>query len=74
MEFRHRMPITKLKRQKRRETERLRIAGNEEKNRQRSKGGAGINELGVVQGQNGEQGDTIDAEQVRRLRDTTGND
>ena len=43
----------------RRATQPLRDGANEERNRQRSKRGGSPNELGVTQGQNGEQGNTV---------------
>lgn len=38
---------------------------NEEKNRQRSQRGGQPDELGVTQGQNGEQGNTVDPNNAR---------
>ncbi|EEF62563.1 hypothetical protein Cflav_PD5198 [Pedosphaera parvula Ellin514] len=44
---------------KRRRSQRRMDRINEEKNRQKAMGGGQPNELGVTQGQNGEQGNTI---------------
>jgi hypothetical protein len=40
---------------------------NEEQNRQRAIGGGQPNELGVTQGQNGEQGNTVDPRNAKPL-------
>ena len=47
----------------RRATQPAKAAAQEEANRQRAKKGGQPNENGVVQGQNGEQGNTIDPNQ-----------
>jgi hypothetical protein len=60
MEYKHGKPITKQKREIRRDEKRVETNAEEERNRQRSKTGGKPNELGVVQGQNGEQGNTTD--------------
>lgn len=60
MEYTHRKPVTKPKRTARRQREREIEQREEEQNRQKSQGGGQPNELGVIQGQNGEQGNTID--------------
>jgi hypothetical protein len=49
----------KAKRVARRRVQRSKDRAKEEQNRQLSKGGGQPNELGVTQGQNGEQGNTI---------------
>ncbi|HYG36055.1 MAG TPA: hypothetical protein VEC99_14795, partial [Clostridia bacterium] len=58
MEYRHDSPVTKPKRTVRRRQARQRQQQAEELNRQRAQGGGQPNELGVTQGQNGEQGNT----------------
>ena len=45
----------------RRATQPARDRRKEEQNRQRSRGGGQPDELGVTQGQNGEQGNTVDS-------------
>lgn len=69
MQYRHqsKSPVTKEKREARRNRERKQSSANEERNRQRSRGGGNPNELGVTQGQNGEQGNSIVPENTRRI-------
>lgn len=52
-------PVTKAKRARRRNRQRRLEQSQEEQNRQRAVGGGQPNELGVTQGQNGEQGETL---------------
>ena len=49
----------------RRATQPARDRMKEEQNRQRSKGGGNPDELGVTQGQNGEQRNTVDSRNAR---------
>lgn len=67
MEYKDGKPVTKEKRETRRRRERTETNANEERNRQRSQGGGEPNELGVVQGQNAEQGNTTDPRLTKPL-------
>jgi hypothetical protein len=60
MEYEKTTPVTKGDRSARRKRERSASQHKEERNRKRSLGGGQPNELGVTQGQNGEQGNTMD--------------
>lgn len=51
----------------RRKRQRALDRANEERNRQRSVGGGQPNELGVTQGQNGEQGNTMKTRNTKSL-------
>ncbi len=57
-------PELKPKRMARRRRERAASQRKEEKNRRRAIGGGQPNELGVIQGQNAEQGNTINPRQA----------
>jgi hypothetical protein len=59
---------TKAERTARRETQRRSDRKKEEQNRRRSIGGGQPNELGILQGQNAEQGNTIDPRNVELAR------
>jgi hypothetical protein len=50
----------RVRRNRQRQTDRI----QEERNRRKSTGGGQPNELGVTQGQNGEQGNTVDPRNV----------
>jgi len=54
------------KRVERRRSQRRMDRINEEKNRQKAVGGGQPNELGITQGQNGEQGNTVHPGRVAR--------
>jgi hypothetical protein len=60
MQYEKRKPVTRKQRQARRRRERSAQSAKEELNRRRSIGGGKPNELGVSQGQNGEQGNASD--------------
>jgi hypothetical protein len=57
----------KPQRDARREHQRGIDRQNEEKNRQKARGGGQPNELGVTQGQNGEQGNTTERRNAQPL-------
>lgn len=63
--------MTKTTRKRRaeadRKTARDRARKNQEHQHQRSRGGGQPNELGVLQGQNAEQGNTVERRQARPL-------
>jgi hypothetical protein len=59
MQHGHGTTSDSAKERKRRATQPKKAAADEESNRQRSKRGGEPNEMGVTQGQNGEQGNTI---------------
>lgn len=63
----HRTSPGRQKRTARRERQRIVDRHNEERNRQRAKRGGQPNELGVLQGQSGEQGATIHPHRARPL-------
>ncbi len=68
MQYRNRAPVTKNQRSSRRK--RQRVSENqalENNRRRRSIGGGQPNELGVVQGQNGEQGNSVDPRQAKEI-------
>jgi hypothetical protein len=65
MQQRSTKPAGKAARVARREYQRGIDRGNEEKNRRRAIGGGTPNELGVLQGQNAEQGNTVDRRNAR---------
>ncbi len=58
MEYRNRAPVTKPERTKRRRSQRPAGRQRQEQNRRKSMHGGQTNELGVTQGQNGEQGNS----------------
>lgn len=60
MEYRGKSPVTKPKRRQRRRTERKLSRERQEQNRRRAVRGGQPNELGITQGQNAEQGNTLD--------------
>lgn len=60
MEYKDGQPITKEEREARRQHERKRINEEHERNRQASKSGDQLDDLGITQGQNAEQGNTTD--------------
>jgi hypothetical protein len=60
MQYSRGHPVTKPARAARRRSARRSLQEEQERNRQRSQGGGQPNELGVTQGQNGEQGNTLD--------------
>lgn len=70
MEYRQKEPMTKRRREIRREGVRVRKAQQEERNRQRSQGGGQPNELGVVEGQNGEQGNSVEPRNTKPIGKT----
>jgi hypothetical protein len=57
----------KTKREVRRKLQRREGREGEEKNRQHAAEGGHPNELGVIQGQNAEQGNTVDPQNARPL-------
>ncbi len=68
MQYRNRSPVTKRQRTKRRAHRRAdENRALEQNRRQRSTGGGQPNELGITQGQNGEQGNTFDPRQARSI-------
>jgi len=64
-------PVTSDKRRQRRHQQRRAKNREEEANRQRSQGGGEPNELGVTQGQNGEQGNSFDPEKSKSIGRTS---
>ena len=61
MEYKHADPVTKPQRATRRRSQRGELNKREESNRRKSLGGGRRpNELGITQGQNGEQGNSTD--------------
>lgn len=70
MEYRHKQPVTKGQRELRREGARTQKSREEEQNRQRAQRGGQLNELGVVQGQNGEQGNTVEPRNTKPVGKT----
>ena len=68
MEYEKSQPVTTEQRRSRRAQERRTTNTKEEENRKRAVGGGQPNELGVTQGQNGEQGNSTDP----RLNKDTG--
>ncbi len=71
MQYRNRSPVTKRQRSQRRARQRSSENKALEQNRQRSKRGGQPNELGIVQGQNGEQGNTFDPRQAKHIGRTS---
>jgi hypothetical protein len=67
MKKRHQTPAKRQDRLARREQQRTIDRRNEEKNRRKAKGGGQPNELGIVQGQNAEQGNAVDPHFARPL-------
>jgi len=59
MEYRHKHPVTKRQRALRNESQRQASQARETKNRRNALAGGKPNELGVTQGQNGEQGNSV---------------
>ena len=67
MQYRNRAPVTKGQRSTRRKRQRASENKALEQNRHRSMGGGQPNELGVLEGQNGEQGNTFDPNQAKSI-------
>jgi hypothetical protein len=59
MEYRHDKPVTQDERENRSNRESANQARRSDKNRERAVGGGQLNELGNTEGQNGEQGNTV---------------
>lgn len=64
MRYGHGTTSNSPKEQRRRREQPARDEAKREQNRQRAKGGGKPNELGVIQGQNGEQGETVNRSSV----------
>lgn len=70
MEYKNQTPVTKPRREVRRDKARRQTEQDRESNRQRSKKGGQPDELGVTQGQNGEQGNTYHPRNARPIGKT----
>ncbi len=67
MEYRHGRPVIKKQRSARRKRQRVSENKASEGNRRRSMRGGQANELGITQGENGEQGNTVDPRQSKPI-------